>query len=729
MEEDDERQPRIEVMSDDDDDDPAMMMAADMVPMEEADIPDDEEDSDSGPAPMTMVEEEEGEQQPEMVEVDPLAMPGEPGYEEPSETLSQRRKRMIREEEAYYEDEYGDANPEMVRCRHTDVSDFFEDPRIIDEEDEPEEHVHGMILPTMDLTDTNLYYRELFRVICAMGTELTRLLTQLLVSKTPITPPDRNRCNAWVKYWTSYLIEHHYDILGKVISIPTGPNGEAEKISGSMCIMGELWRMKLILNHHRIDQIRGWKISASPFLLKWLVEIPEKAGGVPLDAPPKVPVMKDVKGGIPTEADKAEHKKKCVAYAAELEGYNGSKRIIETPILALKQTQIRKVVQFLTARLKVIPYHEDIRMLIETLELKNAMFFCQTMPGTQLNDDKFRTDMQKEVDRIVHEMQATMRERVQQGQATASEYADAMRDAFAHQQQQLVDASTVATASGKGRFTVNRDYWIFCTCFFYPLTRALYYVDMFPLMQLERAQNVESYLPKGSVERLEKWCREMAKHQGDKYSDRLVDAADDALNHDGDMEWHLYRHPDESTNVAVVLRKTRGEAAYEDYHVQTDLSATATLDLVNINWLSTVYVINLIDRYFSTYKSTNWQDGYVIHSPFIDDPETFDKWTISREPFLINVFNNFWLMLDRKVLPINNVYVAVCMWMMAIRKTRRNCATQEDCLSDNTYIGDVIDTILLGKGNISYTSQKTVEEEYQQALARGLPVTATRLHI
>jgi hypothetical protein len=620
MSDNDERR-RVEIMSDSENADVRVMMEIDddddqgMVAMEEVEIP-DEEDSDQQQQPM--IEELPYDE----AEGDPLAIPGEPGYIEPRETLTARRKRLVEEEEAFYEDEYGPADPEIVRLRHTDTLDFFDDPRFIDEEDEPEEHVHGMVLPHVDLSDIHIYHRELFRVIRAMGTELTRLLTQLLVSKQPLTPPDRNRCNAWVKYWTSYLVENHYEVLGKVIGIPSGPNGAMEKISGSMCIMAEVWRMKLILNHHRLDQVRAWKISDSAFLMEWLHK---DAAGVPLDAPPKAPVMKEVKGGIPSEADKAEHHKACLKFQAELDAFNGSRRIVDTPIMALKQTQVRKVVQFLTARIKVIPYHEDLRALIENLELKNAVFFCQTMPGkrclslfpsplltlfflgTQLNDDRMRTDMQKEVDRIVQEMQSLMKERVQQGQATASEYADAMRDAFAHQQQQLVDASNVATASGSGRFTVNRDYWIYCTCYFYPLTRELYYVDMFPVMQLERAQDVESYLPAGATDRIQKWCREMAKHQGDKYYDRLTDAAGDALNHDGDMEWHLYKHPEESTNVAVVLRKVRGEAAYEDYHSQTDLSATAMLDNVNISWLSTIYVVNLIDRYFNTYKSTNWQ--------------------------------------------------------------------------------------------------------------------------
>ena len=37
------------------------------------------------------------------------------------------------------------------------------------------------------------------------------------------------------------------------------------------------------------------------------------------------------------------------------------------------------------------------------------------------------------------------------------------------------------------------------------------------------------------------------------------------------LEWHMYRYPDESTNVAVVLRKARGEHAYLDYHASTGL--------------------------------------------------------------------------------------------------------------------------------------------------------------
>ncbi len=203
------------------------------------------------------------------------------------ESDTQRRKRRQREEEEYYEDEYGEGNPDMYGLRQTTEipKEFFQDgddARFIDDDVEPEEHEAGMILPLVDLSDIDIYYRELLRVVCRMGTETTRLLQQLLIEKKPLDQDDRRRCKIWIKYWTSYVVEHHYQILGKIIKIPTGPNGESESISGSMCIMCEVWRLKLIINHYRLDNLYSWKVADSPFLMEWLVETP----GVAMDPPP-----------------------------------------------------------------------------------------------------------------------------------------------------------------------------------------------------------------------------------------------------------------------------------------------------------------------------------------------------------------------------------------------------------------------------------------------------------
>lgn len=649
---------------------------------------------------------------------------------------------------AYYLDEYGDGNPDLIRLRQTgiDADDLFGDEqRLIDEDIEEEEHVAGMILPKIVLDDEDVYYRELTRVLCAMGKETTRLLEKLLVEKGKLTHLEKEKAKSWIKYWTIYMVENYYTILGKIVQIPTGPNGDAEYFSGALGVMGELWRIKLIVNFEQIGEMRHWKISDSEFLMRWLVETP----GVKLDCPPRVPVLETSKGGVVREENKVKYEKDMAKYKLELEKFENTRKVVDTPIMMLRQKQIMHLVQFVTGKLHIIPYHEDIRRLIEYLELKNAMLFCQSMPGSQLNNEKFRTPIQQEIDNVMEEAK---KERIRQQQQEArdlgtvsawrKEYQKAMEDA-AQRQENLDKQSRASTttndtapsntesASGinMDRWTVTRDYWIYCTHYFYPLLRALYYVDVIPKMNLQHAGDVESYLPEGATKRLEEWMVKLAQRQGDKYFDRLEEAADEAMSHPGDMDWMLFRHPEESTNTGVVIRKVRGEDAYLDYHEQTGLSYAVIMGQVNDNVISNVYVLELFDRFMNTYKQTHWREGYVIPNAFIDENETMDKWKTTREPLLIQIFSGYWLMLDNKILPITNIYTSICMWMLAIRKTRTKAGRPKDCLIDNTFIGDIIDNIILGKENILYLTEENIQKTHDDSIRRGIPVNKTRVKI
>ena len=103
---------------------------------------------------------------------------------------------------------------------------------------------------------------------------------------TALTPEDISNCKAWEKYWTSYVVENHYTVLGKILRIPIGPNGAEETITPTACLMWEIWRIKIILNHDDINNYRTWKIRDSEFLCERLINTP----GVPLDPPPIEPI-------------------------------------------------------------------------------------------------------------------------------------------------------------------------------------------------------------------------------------------------------------------------------------------------------------------------------------------------------------------------------------------------------------------------------------------------------
>ena len=87
------------------------------------------------------------------------------------------------------------------------------------------------------------------------------------------------------------------------------------------------------------------------------------------------------------------------------------------------------MVQFITSRIEIIPYHEDIRKLITLTELKTAMFFCRTMPAVLMDVPGMRVDMKSEAVQIAAQLEEDIRLASQGGDSSNQELQDAMRDA------------------------------------------------------------------------------------------------------------------------------------------------------------------------------------------------------------------------------------------------------------------------------------------------------------
>ena len=61
-----------------------------------------------------------------------------------------------------------------------------------------------------------------------------------------------------------------------------------------------------------------------------------------------------------------------------------------------------------------------------------------------------------------------------------------------------------------------------------------------------------------------------------------------------------------------------------------------------------------------------------------------------------------------------------------IVQTRQAAELPADCLFDNTYVGDLIDQILLGKEQPTYSTQAAQDAEHLEHLKRGRAVQTTR---
>ena len=654
-------------------------------------------------------------------------------YEDaPEEGDGRRRRRVPADREVQEIDpdtcQYGPLDPAenelAVTSQYDDFYEFMADQgvdstRIIDTSAESEEEAAGMILPRIILDDMDLYRKTLYHVICRMGNKTTKWLRQILIKKQPLSDKQRKKGETWVKYWSSYVVENHYSVLGETLQLPIGPNGAKKKVSATSSMMWEILRLKLLLRYRDIHSMLNFKIRDSAFLTEWLLDSP----GVALDPAPLIPEKPGEKAGF----EKQEKYKEAMAkYEDEVRAFQTRTQLADIPVMKMLQSQVRRLVQHISSRIEVIPYHEEICKLIEIVEIKTAVFLCRTMPAAAMDDLSMRTDLRKEAQAIADAVEKELQQRRIElaRDPMNAQYAELEAEAVKMREQ-----TQKAALNAAERYTINTDCIFFYTCYLYPLMRLVYYAKEFPRLTLNRAQNVETYLPKGSVQRMTDWCVRLATQQKLKFSDRLTEVAADAMLLPGDLDWLAYRYPDESTHVDTVLRKTRGDHAYYDYHTQTELSYHVVLDQVGRSRTSDLYIMSLFNRWLEAYKGTHWMDSYVIHNHYIDDPETMAKWTNSNEPFLIAVFSGFWLMIDGKVLPIKNVIVALCMWMVALRKTRAAAGKPKDCLADNTCITDLLDSILEGKGEVDYIFDTEGHNEYTTNLKRGLVSETTRIQI
>lgn len=657
-------------------------------------------DSDNDHQPMNMDDDDEEEVDDDIESESPPPPP----------QLRRRRQRDDNEEEEDEEVARADVRQSAAREDDTvlhppsDIHQFY-----VDEEDfldgyEDEEHEAGAVLPNVILADANMYYRELLRVVVGAANENTALLEKVLHQGYQLSADELHRLNVRIKYWTVYLVENYYQVLGHIVLTPTGPGGESEQSSGSIFILPEIWRMKLLVNHARLQDLQAWKLSDSEFLREWFLDAP----GVPLDCPPKHPTLAKAKNGEVRPEDQRKYDHELEVYAEKMRQFEATKRIADTPLLMLNQRKVMRLVQYMTSKIRVIPYHADLVKLLELLELKTAMFFCQTMPGGVLNDPQFRSDMHEEI--------AKMRIRMEEGKDTLPQTRDAsLWDMW--EQQRPKDTE----------FTASRDFWFFCAIYFVPLKRAVYWAENFQRLRLPRP--MDKFLPEGACKRLKEWIGMLAKQQGDKFHDRLEVAARDGLVHPSDLDWLSYRFPSDGVDPVTVLRKTRGVAEYDDYHEQMQFSWQTVLNQVNVNPMSNLYVLHLFDRYLNAYKQTQFIDGYVIANPDIDEEDVQTKWQHSREPFLINVCGGFWLLMDGKVLEIYDIFESLCMWMVTIRLTRDRVHLPKDCLADRTYIGDIIDRIVMNKKDDFHIHDKFAHKQYTTSMERGIPQGKTRMYI
>jgi hypothetical protein len=468
------------------------------------------------------------------------------------------------------------------------------------------------------------------KVITKMGRRTSKALKKILQDGENISWAERDMFRDTMDAWQAYLVENfRLKEVGKINMLPVGPDRTQVPSSFAMQIYWEICRMKVIVHKEDLPNMVEWTLADRPELKILL----KKAGEVVADD--------------------------------------------EIGILLYTQEEIKAVIFNLVEVLNTIPYLASFREFFDLVELKCATFFCQTMPGTIVNDETFRTIVGKRVD-----PNATKKRKINETSINS------MLEDDEDEEEEDDDESL-------NRCTFNRLFWVFCTNYVTQIRRRFHYESLFPVANLDRSPL--SYIPDGSIERLKMWCHNLADGLADNFDERYKDSCRQAYNFPGDAEWFFFRYPHMSKTVEAQVKKLRAKTAVE-FFAQANVSRGSALARTHASYPSILFVLDLLDRYFRIFKQLKWRDGYVIENGSVED--CFEKLSTSHEPFLVQVFSSYWVYLGGrkgKILIVNDIYAAICLWLVCVRKTRTSAKLPPDTLLGGIDISDVANRILSPK--------------------------------
>lgn len=338
----------------------------------------------------------------------------------------------------------------------------------------------------------------------------------------------------------------------------------------------------------------------------------------------------------------------------------------EVPVWLYTQSEISKVLFSLPIIINQLVISEELIQFLTIVDLRISSFFVQTFPGDILDVDSRRIEVNK---RNPH----------------------------------------LDTEDNK-RCTINREFWIFTSNYLTTVIRKrIFFDELIPKRQLN--DDIETYVPSGSTDRLKDWMMVLSRGLEENYEEVFANACKEAFSFPGDTWWFTYKYPHlqvSPENVLVTIRKDM----HKEFFKESSVSYEVALNQTSTHFSSVVYIINLLDRYFKIFKCLEWKDGFVIFNDDVVD--NFEKLANSRDPFLVQFFSSFWVYWGGNVVQVDDIYLAICLWFLVVRKTRDNAGLPKDVVFGGVYIGEEIDKVLYGKEKNITTKRKHQKEEEEK---------------
>lgn len=301
-------------------------------------------------------------------------------------------------------------------------------------------------------------------------------------------------------------------------------------------------------------------------------------------------------------------------------------RLWERPVMLYTQWDIRCAMHHLAGACnsRLVSWsNPHVRRHIKLLELKNAMLFCESLPPTLLDDPD-----------------------------------EEMRQCIGDEQQ----------------WVITRPWAVWSTVYFVLfLGRSRFWYETIPECPAEP--------PQSTIEaaQVRAWCEQTSRNIGEEFETILNELVYDAYAFPGDGFYMAWRWPNEvrmRQNVLFMVHgdeeETRASPWYSDYQSSFNLDWQTLLEFAEECHrdarLTSLYVLELFNRWFLTTFGNDWRAGYVIEQADIESQ--FIKIRNMREPLIIWWDGHYQVMWQAEVVRTRNIYETLATWLSLVLNER-----------------------------------------------------------
>lgn len=314
------------------------------------------------------------------------------------------------------------------------------------------------------------------------------------------------------------------------------------------------------------------------------------------------------------------------------------------PVSQYTQRNIYDAVMLLTERVNEYPFHQEFVYFVQLLTMRLGYLLLFTGPAETFDIPRYRV--------AVPSVPAVPLVPATAGTGTGAIVPNSAPGNV---------PTSAPVSTGAEEFQCSRVFIQWAACYFYELWQRIHYAQHMMCIPLEKKATT------ANVDALREQVAHICRNIGlEDFMAMYKVSVDEYYEFPGDQAFGRFLHPEGIIDMGDLLLELRQERQAARYFSEASLNSKTILARVlsGKTHLARLFLLNVIDRYFSTEVNVAWRDAVVVDQQGIALSQ--NKLIESTMPCLVSIFSIPLLNFEFHVLVTDDIYQSIAEWLVYV---------------------------------------------------------------